>query len=74
MPGWRYKFVISERFKTGVWHAIFVDDVTIEPGVMTDFLNKLGADGWELVAVVPVGETTLTHDTLLKHILKKQYD
>ncbi|MGH7231465.1 MAG: DUF4177 domain-containing protein [Nitrospiraceae bacterium] len=71
-PRWRYKFVLSERFKTGLWHAIAMDDVNIDPRVMSDVLNELGEDGWELVAVVPIGETALMHDALLKHILKKR--
>lgn len=68
---WRYKLIVSERFKTGVWYAISEDDSPIEPKSMVDTLNELGLEGWELIAVVPVGESTLNHDQLLKHVFKR---
>jgi Domain of unknown function (DUF4177) len=68
---WQYKFVTSERFKHGVWYAISHNDLPAEPQPMSEVLEQLGNDGWELVAVVPVGETTLNKDTLLKHIFKR---
>ena len=72
--GWTYKFVISERFKNSAWYAISEDDTELAPTPMRDYLNRLGEDGWELIAVIPVGETALTHDQLLKHVLKKASD
>jgi hypothetical protein len=71
---WVYKFIISQRFQTGIWYAIAEDDRSIEPRQMHEYLNRLGQDGWELVAIVPIGETTLTQDQLLKHVLKKPFD
>ena len=68
---WRYKFVMSERFKTGVWYAVSENDVRIDPRPMSEVLDELGDEGWELIAVVPVGQTQLNHDQLLKHILKR---
>jgi hypothetical protein len=72
MDRWIYKFIISERFKTGVWYAIEEDDKHIDPKHMQDYLNELGDSGWELVAIVPVGETVLMRDQMLKHVLKKK--
>jgi hypothetical protein len=73
MDGWAYKIVISERFQSGVWYAIVEDDTALEqPLPMQDYLNNLGKGGWELIAVVPVGETQLMHDQTLKHILKRK--
>ena len=57
MQQWSYKFVISERFKMGLWFAISEDDKTIEPELMHDKLNKLGQQGWELITVIPIGES-----------------
>jgi hypothetical protein len=68
---WQYKLVVSERFKTGIWYAISEDDRPLEPKAMAQYLNGLGAEGWELITVVPVGESTLNHDQLLKHIFKR---
>lgn len=68
---WRYKFVTSERFKTGVWYAVSEDDRAMEPTPMVETLNELGLEGWELIAVVPIGESVLNHDQLLKHIFKR---
>jgi hypothetical protein len=67
----RYKFVTSERFKTGIWYAISEDDNPLEPKSMAETLNELGSEGWELITVVPIGESTLNHDQLLKHIFKR---
>lgn len=67
---WSYKFVISERLG-GLWRAISDDDVPIDPQPMNEYLNRLGGSGWELVAVVPAGETDLLQERLLKHILKR---
>jgi hypothetical protein len=30
MHEWAYKFVVSERFKNGVWYAISEDDMGLE--------------------------------------------
>ena len=68
---WRYKFVTSERFKNAVWYAISEDDSPVEPRAMVEMLNDLGLEGWELIAVVPIGESTLNHDQMLKHIFKR---
>jgi hypothetical protein len=68
---WAYKFIVSERFATGTWYAISEDDRPIEPKPMAELLTELGLDGWELIAVVPVGETALNHDQMLKHIFKR---
>jgi hypothetical protein len=68
---WRYKFVTSERFQTGLWYAISEDDNPVEPRAMAETLNDLGLEGWELIAVVPIGESTLNHDQLPKHIFKR---
>lgn len=38
---------------------------------MAEIFSELGSDGWELIAVVPVGETALNHDQMLKHIFKR---
>jgi hypothetical protein len=65
MPQWQYKFVISEN-KAGDWHVIEDDDVRLEGTPIQDYLNVLGGDGWELVAVVPV-----ENNERLKHVLKK---
>ena len=72
--GWIYKFVISERFKNTLWYAISEDDKELEPKPMLNHLNRLGEKGWELIAVIPIGETALMHDQLLKHVLKKASD
>jgi uncharacterized protein DUF4177 len=72
MDRWIYKFLVSERFKTGVWYAVEEDDKKIDPKHMHNYLNELGQNGWELITVVPVGQTVLMHDQILKHILKKQ--
>lgn len=73
MDRWVYKFLISERFKTGVWYAIEEDDKKLDdPKHMHNYLNELGQGGWELITVVPVGQTVLMHDQMLKHILKKK--
>lgn len=72
MQQWQYKYLISERFKTGLWYAVEEDEKKIEATLMFDYLNRLGLEGWELVTVIPVGETALMHDQLLKHILKKE--
>jgi uncharacterized protein DUF4177 len=72
MDRWIYKFLVSERFKTGVWYAVEEDDKKIDPKHMHNYLNELGQSGWELITVVPVGQTVLMHDQILKHILKKQ--
>lgn len=40
MPKWLYKFVISERFKTGLWYAIEEDERKIEPILMQEHLNR----------------------------------
>jgi hypothetical protein len=70
--GWKYKFLISERFQDGSWKAVSEDEKPLTPMPIHEYLNKLGEKGCELVAVVPAGETALTHDQLLKHILKRK--
>jgi len=65
MARWHYKFVISEN-KAGIWHAIEDDDVKLEGTPIEEYLNALGEDGWELVAIVPVAE-----NAVLKHVLKR---
>jgi hypothetical protein len=72
MAKWTYKFVISERFETGLWNAVEEDEKRIEPKPINDYLNVLGQKGWELVAVVPYGGTDPAHVEQLKHILKKE--
>jgi hemolysin-activating ACP:hemolysin acyltransferase len=72
MPSWSYKFVTSERFKNGLWYAVSEDDKQMDPRLMHDYLNQVGRQGWELVTVIPVGETAMMRDQLLKHVFKKK--
>jgi hypothetical protein len=72
MAKWTYKFVISERLETGLWNAVEEDEKKIEPKPINEYLNLLGQNGWELVAVVPFGATDPAHAEQLKHILKKE--
>jgi len=41
------------KFEYEIWEADFRDNI----GLGTDFLNGLGAQGWELVCVVPIKDT-----------------
>jgi hypothetical protein len=71
---WIYKFLVSQCLKDGIWYAIQEDDKEIARRPMHEYLNELGQEGWELIAVVPIVvpvEGKEAQGQLLKHVLKK---